>query len=107
MSHHLSFQRIHLNHVEMAAQSIAEEAADPRKAAKMKRYHLATAKGRIWRSHRASPFADVIGALQEELPVLQYREQKLGVLKASVADGVQSLSPNGTDATSALTNTIK
>lgn len=90
----------------MSAQNTGEETTDPRQATKMKRYDLATANDRIWRSHRASPFADVIGALQEELAVLQDREKKLGALKASVAEA-QSFSTNGGDATSTLTSTIK
>ncbi|VUZ48655.1 unnamed protein product [Hymenolepis diminuta] len=96
---------IHLNHVEMSTQNTGEETTDPRQAAKVKRYDLATANDRIWRSHRASPFADVIGALQEELAVLQDREKKLGALKASVAEA-QSFSTNGGDATSTLSSTI-
>ncbi|VDO04937.1 unnamed protein product [Rodentolepis nana] len=96
---------IHLNHVEMAGQNTGEETADSRQSAKKKRYDLATANDRIWRSHRASPFGDVVGALQEELSVLQDREKKLGALKASVAEA-QSFSINGGDATSALTSTI-
>ncbi|KAH9286813.1 Sec1 family domain-containing protein 1 [Echinococcus granulosus] len=100
---------IHLNHVEMGTQNLGE--ADDVRQAKMKRYDLTTSTDRIWRTHRASPFSDVAGALQEELGVLQDREKKLGALKASVAEG-QTSSTNGgvsgvsTDATSALTSTI-
>ncbi|KAL5112931.1 Sec1 family domain-containing protein 1 [Taenia crassiceps] len=97
---------IHLNRVEMGTQN-SVEAEDVRQT-KMKRYDLTTSTDRIWRIHRASPFSDVAGALQEELSVLQDREKKLGALKTSVAEG-QTFSTNGTvgtDATSALTSTI-
>lgn len=86
----------------------AFEAEDARQT-KIKRYDLTTSTDRIWRIHRASPFSDVAGALQEELGVLQDREKKLGALKASVTEG-QTFSTDGgvgTDATSALTSTIK
>ncbi|KAM7541603.1 hypothetical protein Aperf_G00000021238 [Anoplocephala perfoliata] len=96
---------IHLNHVEVTSRPTGEEAPDSYQAAKMKRYDLATSSDRIWRVHRASPFSDVAGALQEELSVLQDREKKLGALKASVSDA-QVFSTNGGDATSALTSTI-
>ena len=81
---------------------------DPRHT-RLKRYDLGTSTDRIWRMHRASPFSDVAGALQEELAVLQDREKKLGALKASVVDGQAAFATNGvgTDATSALTSTIK
>lgn len=100
------FQGIHLNHVEVTSQPTGEEAADSYQVAKMKRYDLTASSDRIWRAHRASPFSDVAGALQEELSVLQDREKKLGALKASVAEA-QTFSTNGSDATSALTSTIK
>ncbi|VDK38718.1 unnamed protein product [Taenia asiatica] len=100
---------IHLNHVEMGMQNLVE--AEDARQTRMKRYDLTTSTDRIWRIHRASPFSDVAGALQEELSVLQDREKKLGALKASVTEG-QTFSTNsgvggiGTDATSALTSTI-
>uniref|UniRef100_A0A5K3F1Z9 Sec1 family domain-containing protein 1 n=2 Tax=Mesocestoides corti TaxID=53468 RepID=A0A5K3F1Z9_MESCO len=98
---------IHLNHVEMPAQP-SGDVPDPRQS-KMKRYDLSAASDRLWRAHRHSPFAEVAGALQEELSVLQDREKNIGALKASVTDGQSfgnGLAASGTDATSALTSTI-
>ncbi len=98
---------IHLNHVDMASQP-SGQAVEEDRAGKSKRFDLATATDRLWRTHRASPFSEVAGALQEELGVLQEREKKLGALKASVQTDGQSYSAvGGQDATSALTNTIK
>ncbi|KAL7062102.1 hypothetical protein AAHC03_01267 [Spirometra sp. Aus1] len=94
---------IHLNHVDLAPQKPSD---GDNSTAKTKRYDFSTSSDRLWREHRTSPFSEVAGALQEELAVLQDREQKLGALKASVSgNGAEEVLPL-TDTTSALSSTI-
>lgn len=77
---------------------------------KSKRYELSANCDHLWRKHRTSPFAEVAGALQEELRVLQNKEKEIGALKASVSSGTPDAMVSVSDhneTTSILTSTIK
>lgn len=89
------------------------DVGDNKQSSQLKWYDLSSKTDRLWHTHRSSAFVDVAGALQEELGVLQEREKKIGALKASVLSlagggGVElTVGGGASDATSALTSTIK